>query len=447
MNNVLRLAAKRFYRFRFVHLLVSILVAAVVIVTLLYQGYLASLTENFAGRLQYPDLPGDVAVFLPGYATEPYISTPLTISLASWQLVTRHGQVTVAALRNSNLPTWPLPDRNEVWLPSSQRGQVYNEEIGDNFTFTRFTGSTLQQASLQVAGYYDDGGFFSPVLVNPVWALGWLGETADSTLITYPEAAYSTLLRRLSGNQGVRIVRFSELVHSAGYLVSSMYAGGNVALLLGIIFLAIGVAVFALLIFLDSRTELAILKTLGLKAGEAAGLLWVEFAIAITAGLLLGWAVLYQLAAHLSFPLTVAWPLLRFGLYFVTISYILALYIPTRLARVATVNELLLKRPILLWTKTIPIVSGRRPAYEDMLSRGWSCLELDREDDKFSVSIMPELGSIVREGELLAWQPIWFGLAEKRYLAPHAGIVQVIDPVRGLIAISKLDTMHVTEIQ
>lgn len=440
MNSVLKLAQKRVVRFRFIHLLATVLVGAVVTVALLYQGYVGALADNFKGRLIYPVLPGEVALHAPGVCEPPNaVWHSPSLHLTMWNVTTRHGNVRMAGVIGTRQDNWPLPREHEVWLPASLRGQVYNEVAGDSLFLTYFGHGEWRQAELTVAGYYEDGRYLSPILVNQGWGRDWLGESSvDETIIVYQQEAYTVLRRNFTSIRGASLVPLDHSLHGANYLVSNMYAGGNGAILLGIAFLAIGIGTFGLLVFLDSRSEIAVLKALGLKPKEASRLLLLEFSLSALAGLLLGWYGLNLLQGHINFPIKMDLALLRLGFILVAASFTLALYAPARLANVATVSELLLKRPILLWTQKISTVEGNRPALHDLISQGWTCLQLERDDKGFLGSVIPAIGTYVRQGELLAWQPIWFGMGEKRYVSPHDGVLQVVDPLRGVLAISDL---------
>lgn len=440
MNSVLRLARKRLFRFRFIHLLAAVLVGAVVTVALLYQGYVGALADNFKGRLIYPELPGSIALHIPGFGTPPNtVWHSPTINLSLWEVTTRHGNIRMAGVIGTRLGNWPHPKEHEAWLPASLRGQVYNEVAGDSLFLTHFGEGEWQQAELTVAGYYDDGGYLSPILVSNAWARDWLGQFAiDETIVVYQQESLTQLRRGVTAIKGANLVMLDHSLHGANYLVSNMYAGGNGALLLGITFLAIGLGTFGLLVFLDSRSEMAVLKALGLKPKEASRLLLLEFSLSAVAGLLLGWCSLNLLQGRINFPLRLDLDLLRHGVILVAASFAIALFAPARLARVATVNELLLKRPILLLTQKISTIEGNRPALHDLTSQGWTCLKLEQDENGFLGSVIPVVGTFVREGELLAWRPIWFGMGEKRYVAPHDGVLQVVDPQRGVLAISDL---------
>lgn len=448
MNSVLKLARKRVVRFRFIHLLATVLIGAVVTVALTYQGYVGALADNFKGRLIYPELPGDVALQAPGLCEQPNTArhNP-TLHLTMWNVTTRHGNVRMAGVIGTRQDNWPHPKEHEVWLPASLRGQVYNEVAGDSLLLTYLGHGEWRQAELTVAGYYEDGRYLSPILVNQAWGREWLGPSAvDETIIVYPQEAYSLLRRNVTSIRGASLVPLDHSLHGANYLVSNMYAGGNGAILLGIAFLAIGIGTFGLLVFLDSRSEIAVLKALGLKPKEASRLLWIEFSLSALFGLLLGWGTLNLLQERINFPLKLDLALLRLGFILVSAAFTVALYAPARLANVATVSELLLKRPILLWTQKITPVEGSRPALHDLISQGWTCLQLERDDNGFLGSVIPVVGTYVRQGELLAWQPIWFGMGEKRYVAPHDGVLQVIDPQRGVLAISDLQAAATCQI-
>ncbi len=362
MNNIIRLARKRFLHFRAIHLLTAVLVGAVVAIVLLYQGYVGALADNFTGRLVFPEFPGEVALRIPGFGAPPStVWHNPTLSLTMWDVATCHGDVRMAGVVGTRLDNWPHPGEQEVWLPASLQGQVYNEVAGDSFSLTYFGEGEWRHAELTVAGYYEDGGYLNPILVNYAWACDWLGQqTIDETIITYWQESLYQLNRGLAQLPGASLVMLDHSLCGANHLVSNMYAGGNGAILLGVIFLAIGMGTFGLLVFLDSRSEIAVLKALGLKPKEASRLLLLEFSLSALIGLLLGWCSLNLLQGRVSFPFKLDLALLRHGFILVAVSFVIALFSPARLARVATVNELLLKRPILLWIREISPVAGRK---------------------------------------------------------------------------------------
>ncbi len=439
MSSFLRLWSKRAWCFRFVHVLVAGLVAAVVVVALLYQGYVEALRQDFAGRLVFPKFPGAAAVFAPGLVQPPQqVYTQPSLHLALLNVTTRQGNVRLAAVI-SNGCDWPMPKGNEAWLPASLRGHVFDEEVGDILNLTHFGRGPWQQAEVVVAGYYEDVQLLSPILVSLPWAHEWLGDylAYAQTVLIYPEGALRQLQSNLFRIPNAQMVRLDSGFLGAKYLVSNMFAGGQFALILGILFLSIGVGIFGLLVFLDSRAEIAILKTLGLKPREVSRLLLLEFGFSTLIGLGLGWGAISIMKDYIVFPFKYDPALLLHGIQLVAISFAIALYAPARLARVAAVNELLLKRPILLFTQVISNVEGHRPALDDLVNRGWSCIKLETDEKGFLGTVVPQIGAFVRQGELLAWQPTWFGMGEKRYVAPHDGIVQVVDPKRGVVALSQ----------
>ncbi|NLW16369.1 MAG: hypothetical protein GX033_01700 [Firmicutes bacterium] len=439
MSSLLSLWSKRVWCFRFVHLLVAGLVAAVVVAALLFQGYVGAIGEDFAGRLVVPQFPGAAAVFAPGSVEPPsQITTPPNLQLSLLDVTTRHGNVRLAAVIFSNGSGWPMPQGNEAWLPASLRGQVFDEEIGDRIILTHFGGRPWKQAEVVVAGYYEDVQLLSPILVSLPWAYNWLGNDLaySQTVLVYPEAALKQLQRNFHRIPNAEMVRLDAAFLGVKYLVRNMFAGGDLALFLGIVFLAIGISIFGLLVFIDSRSEIAILKTLGLKPGEVSRLLLMEFGFSTLLGVGLGWGAISVLQRYITFPFKYDWTLLRHGILLVVFAYTIALFAPARLARVATVNELLLKRPILLFTQVITNIEGQRPALHDLISRGWTCLKLESDGNDFLGTVVPRVGSYVRKGELVGWQPTWFGMGEKRYIAPHDGIVQVVDGKRGVVAIA-----------
>ena len=443
MSNGLRLAFKRFLIFKGVHLLVMVLVAAVVAVALLFQGYVGALAYNFEDKLSYPEYPGAAALHLAGYTNLPqtYARVNPLLLMAMWDVTTARGRVPVAGVIASVLDTWPEPEYGKVWLPVSLQGEIYHEQVGDSLLFSRFEQRDWRQVELEVAGYYEDGGYLSPLLVNETWISDWLGRaSANETIVIYPEGDLARVRDAANRTRNAQLVMLDRSLHSAKFLVSNMYSGGAGAVVLGIAFLAIGIGTFALLVFLDSRSEMGMLKALGLKSGEAGRLLVLEFVASASFGLMLGWASAYYLQRWIDLPLQVDFALLRYGCILVAVSAFIALFAPARLICVATVNELLLKRPILLFKQNITMIEGYRPALDDLTSQGWTCLKLEQDEKGFLGTVIPDVGSYVRKGELLAWQQTWFGMGERHYLAPHDGILEVIDGQRGVLAISKSET-------
>ena len=431
------LVAKRLKRFRFVHLLIAPLVAAVMVAVLLFQGYLVSLAGEFTGHLVYPEIPaGFLARVLPGVKPPVVTDAALQLQLSLWTVVTPSGRVEMAAVSNSRLPNWLEPLPGDVWLPASQRDQVYTQQVNDQIALTRFNGKSWITAQARVAGYYQDGGYLSPLLVNPTWAVAWVNQSAESTILAYPEQANKQLQRWVSENPQAELLTQSSIVQSASSMVGSLYSGGYVAVLMGAIFLALGFSVLALLVFLDSRSEIAVFKALGLRPSEVGRLFWAEFGVSTLAGVLIGWGAIGWLHTRFGSLITVNWSVFQVALIVVVGSYGLAMLAPARLARRAQVNELLLRRPILLWSQVVSTPNRQNPGLDDLRARGWSCIKLEMDDDGTPGAVLRPAGSFVRQGETLAWQSTWFGMGERKYVAPHDGILELVDLQRGVLAIS-----------
>lgn len=442
MSSFLILLSRRLRRFRFTYLLAALLVAAVLTAALLYQGYVNALSSQFSGRLNHPTLPGAIiAQQLPGTAAPVVVETELSLQLHIWEVSTKHGSLQLAGVGSSRLDEWPQPAAGDVWLPESLRGQVFNDKVGDQLALTYFNQQERSTATARVAGYYSDGGWLSPLLVNQAWAAAWLEIEADSTIYAYPEAAQSALQRWRERNEQPQLIRQTDIIQSANKLVGSIYSGGSGTIILGVVFLALGLGTLALLVFLDSRSEFAILKALGLRPRTVGRLLWAEFGADLLAGLGIGWGAVLLIQQHVTFPLALDARLFSFGLLLLAVAYVVALVAPARLARVALVNELMLQRPILLWKQVIAKGTDRHPAFHDLVEQGYTCLPLERDGQDFRGAILQPVGTRVRQGEPLAFLPVWFGMAEKHYVAPHDGILKVVDAVRGVIAIAPLNDL------
>lgn len=431
------LVRRRLWRFRFIHLVIAALVATVMVAILLFQGYLVALTGQFSGQLVYPTIPGAFLARSTASGSSPGVTGAyVQLQLAVWPVTTPVGRVEMAAVTGSRLADWPSPEPGDVWLPASQQGLLYRQQVGDRLELTMFSGSAWTTREARVAGYYRDGGYLTPLLVNSKWVSEWANRQVSSFVLICSEQASQQLQRWASGNAQAQLLTRDTIAQGAGSLVRSLYSGGFSAVLLGAIFLALGFGVLALLVFLDSRTELAVLKALGTRPREASLFFWAEFGLSALFGVALGWAAINWLQPRFDSLLVINWSVLRVALLVVAGSYGLAMLAPARLAQRAQVNDLLFRRPILLLSQSISTLQRNTPSLQDLFSRGWTCIKLEQDGDVFAGIIVRPAGAHVKLGETLAWQSTWFGLGEKRYVAPHDGILQVADPQRGVLAIS-----------
>lgn len=435
------LIGRRLWRFKFVHLVIAAFVATVLVAIMLFQGYLLSLTGEFSGQLSYPQIPAAYLAKIPQGASQPYVTSgSLQLQLFTWPVFAPGGRVEMAGVGSSRLPEWPVPEPGDIWLPTSLRGSIFNEQVDEEITLTRFDGRNWSTATAKVAGYYQDGAYLNPLLANMQWVSEWVSQMPESTVLAYNEHAGAQLQRWFNSFQQARqaeLLTEHNIVQGADSLVRSLYSGGNTAVLMGAIFLALGFGVMALLVFLDSRQELAILKSMGTRPREAGLFFWIEFGISAGVGVLLGWLAMRWLEPRLGLQIVNNFTVFRIGFLIVAGSYLLAMLAPARLANRAQVNDLLYRRPVLLWSESVSEAQGAQMALSDLTARGWTCIRLEQDDGNFPGIILRTAGSRVKEGETLAWQSTMFGLGEKRYLAPHDGTLQVADSQRGALAISR----------
>lgn len=438
MNSFFIILARRLRRFRLPYCLAALLVAVVLTGILLYQGYVAALSSRFRGNLLAPTLPGDIVArrFL-GSNDPVVVKAEPVLRLHLWPILTAQGWLEVAGVGETRLPQWPAPQSGQVWLPASLEGRVFSHSVGDSLVLTYLGKEGRLSARAEVAGYYDDGGLVSPLLANQTWLAAWLGAEAHELLLAYPETAQTELKRWQGNNEGAQLLYRGEAIQQASNLVGSVYAGGKGVVVLGLAFLALGLGTLALLVFLDSHPEFAVLKALGLKSGTTAGLLGLEFALASGMGLALAWLALSALKKVVSFPLILDGRLLGQGSFLTATAFLAALAAPMRLAKVALVNELMLGRPILLWKQVITKGPQNLPAFSDLTEAGLTCLKLQQDGQGFQGAILQKQGKRVRQGETLAWESIWFGMGERHYAAPHDGILQVVDLQRGVLALKE----------
>ncbi len=207
-----------------------------------------------------------------------------------------------------------------------------------------------QEADVAVRGLYEDspGGWNAPLVARAAFTQagvepnGWLGFDRNPRLVE----------RSVSGRLSVEDHLITRVAPETLLKLMSNRAMGPVRMLMamGVMLAVLGVFNLLLLAFLRRKRQLGTLKALGMESGQLGLLLISEGAIVSGAGLLSGWflgtaSVLWagrqwDIALELTFGTYVAAALIA------VLVFALASWVPVRLCRLATVDQLLHARRV-----------------------------------------------------------------------------------------------------
>lgn len=257
-------------------------------------------------------------------------------------------------------------------------------------------------------------------------------------------------------NDGERIEdvqRYLLRLYGAGYvndsnrgqalaqeIVDASYSPGVKARLELTSFITLAFLSAALLSFLDRRRILAILKAMGLRSREMAGIIAGEGLLAPFFGAIIGALVSSALLWWMDRAgLGVSWSLrlVLISMLSIAPAAIIGIAIPARFAQVATVNQLLFERPIPLMTATVKGLRRRWPSLEPMMAQGVKFVKLDVVQGHFEGIIFRKQGDMVKEGEVLAVSSEWWGLRTKEFLAPATGKIVFFNQESGFFGVKQ----------
>ena len=236
---------------------------------------------------------------------------------------------------------------------------------------------------------------------------------------------------------------------SLGLLVSkSTAAVASQSKMSLVFFVAVAFLTAKVLGFMDNRRVLAILKAIGLKHGEVAKFMFFDAIIAPLAG---------AIAGSIIGRFVLTWFESRgTGLSFTTailIQSIAALlpaiavgvYVPSRFAKMASVNELALERSVSLFHEKVEGLTRRLPALDLYIAQGIHFIKLDMVEGSFDGFIFRRLGDKVRKGEILASDTSWWGLKSREYLAPISGTVVFQELSTGIVGVGPAETAEMVQ--
>ncbi|HSL93055.1 MAG TPA: hypothetical protein VK905_00455 [Bacillota bacterium] len=221
-------------------------------------------------------------------------------------------------------------------------------------------------------------------------------------------------------------------------IVDASYSPGARARLELTSFITLAFLSASLLSFLDRRRILAILKAMGLRASELAGIIAGEGMFAPVLGALFGALIsslLLLWMARAGLGVAWSWRLIITSVLSIAPAALVGLAIPARLAQVASVNQLLFERPIPLMTATVKGLRRRWPSLEPMMAQGVQFVKLDVVEGHFEGFIFRKQGDMVKEGEVLAVSSEWWGLRTKEFLSPATGKIVFYNQDAGFFGI------------
>ncbi len=443
---MLRLVLQRWKVAGRIHLAAVIISAAVLTGWLLLWGYVEATGQAAAGSVIIPEKPADLILKAPDgartlggttYATEVY-------RYAVFKVATPVGNLSLGAVADRSPSTsLPQPLDESVWI-SRDLAERWQLQAGESFPLRLREEWKFRSLDTRIGGLFDHSAFLPDVLASSAWLRERQVSLPEEEYVFFNRAYSSEAnadhhhpywLKQLPGN--VTMVSGSDLVNAARQIASdTLRSGGSVVVMLWF-FLILGVGTFSLLSYLDGRRELAVLKSLGLRPGEAWSLFYLESLITAVISWLLGVGASNLLAGHLGVPVQINAGIYGRSLLWLLAAVTAATAIPCLLGQRAGAIDLMFNRPVPLFSSKVSALTRHYPALEAWLQAGYRCIKLSNPDGCFPGICLRQSGDRVKRGETVAWESYAFGLAERHYLAPCNGIVERCDLKQGLVVISE----------
>lgn len=446
MSNLFGLVRRRWKVARTIHLAAVIISAAVLIGWLLLWGYVEATGHAAGSRVIVPPKPAELilkspngarAIGTPVYATEVYGYRDLPVS-------TSIGNLTLGAVSDRNPSTdLPQPVGDLLWVNRSL-AEKWHLQVGERFPLRLREEWTFHQLETKIGGIFDRSAFLPDVLADGIWLSQQQVSLPNEETVFFnrrgigeitADQQYSIWLKQLPA--GVKEVSGNDLVSAARQIADdTMSSGGSVVVMLWF-FLTLGVGTFSLLSYLDGRRELAVLKSLGLRPGEAWSLFYLESLITAAISWLLGVGLANLLASRLSVSIEFNAVIYGQSLLWMLAAVTAATAIPCLLGQRAGTIDLMFNRPVPLFSSRVTELRRHYPALESWLAAGYRCVKLPNPDGEFPGICLRQAGDKAKQGETIAWESYAFGLAERHYLAPCNGTVERCDLTQGLVAIKE----------
>ncbi len=449
-REIVKLAQKNLWRWRWRSAAVAGLVALAFGVYILYGGLLLVNRQSGLASIAPLRLPADMIIIpdgdrlgrSPGSFPPPQYNRRILEygeEAVAVTALSRLGEVEFLGIR-INSRFFPLDQmriegdkltqKNAILLPQTM-ADAKGVKIGDRLTLTAVdkTDGRRRQGEFIVAGtFMADYDLAQPLArIEDLLALKSSANTNRYLIRKVPECEMVHLVQWMGSIFPKATLLTSDSSLQLGRKIAKeIYQPGYLVLAMIYLFMGIGVLSVTLITLLERRRELAVLKTLGVSNGQVAAIMILEQGASGIVGLGAGGLISQVLGRKLAWfakltPSSVnglAWQ----GIAWTIAVMYLAAYLPTLTAKVATVNQLLFARTIPIRTKKINrLVNAYTWLVEREEREGVRILRLDVVDGQLQGFRLKDAGETVKKGEVVATQERMFGLEYREWCSPVDG--------------------------
>jgi hypothetical protein len=439
VSNLLRLVVRRWIVNRKAQIASILITAAVLTAWMLFWGYAEATSQATVGRIVVPEEPTDLIVLAPD--GEASFSEPRSVgrvgAFRKMLVDTSYGSLDLGAITYySDGELLPQAAMAEVWV-SDQLAEHWQLRVGDTFPLRFRQEFEFTLLTAHVGGVYPASSFLPDVLVDGGWLIAQGVELPAESYLFYKQLEAGEMwehwLHHLTA--GNTRVTSNTILAEAQEVVKSTLSGGGSAIALLFMLMVLGVGTFSMLSYMDSRKELAILKSMGLRPKEAGAIFWLESLVSVSLGWLLAAFTANLLARVFPFQVLLTASVYVRSLCGVLAALLAATIIPSLLGQKAGVLELMFNRPVAMFRSHLRELKRRHPALEEKVAAGYRCIKLPTPEGRFAGICLRRAGQMVKENETVAWESHTWGMGERHYLAPCDGEVVECDLTSGLIVI------------
>ena len=448
-----RLGWKNVQRWRMRLLVISLLIAGTLILYVLYNGLAISLVGSGVANIEplntrhYDMLllleEGQVPLPWDQFPPAPYDRQIVWYEeeVVSFSLSSEYGKLQAIAMGEEfsllhsysddvvgQIPVAP----EDIILPQSW-ATARELQLGDSIEVGYRRSDGLERWTAKVVGFYADDGKLPLAFVGYAHLKARLPELRTNALFFKIQKDKATLYHLSEWMDMVYpgAVQISSILPESlgAAMLRHMYQPEQGIMTLFFLFMGIGILTIALMIFLERRNEIAVLKSIGCDWRHIVGLLSFEYTVAGFLGTLLALGAyglfLRQIpwVANLSFQ-HLGEMFLR-GISLSVFVMALAMMYPLLLAKQASVSQLLFSRTIPL---SVLYIDRLSQAPIDILNRevvdNVRIMRVPYELGKYDCMLMVHTGRKVKKGETIALQELYQGHQLIHYLAPCDGVVK-----------------------
>ncbi len=416
-----------------------LITTAVLTAWMLFWGYGEATAQALAGRVVVPQEPADLILDAPDDSIfAEFREASRAGAFRSLPVESAYGRLQLGAITfvgKSQL--LPDADDGEVWL-SDELAERWQLGSGDSFPLRFLQSNRFLNLSAQVAGSFPHSSFFTDVFVDAGWLLQRGVQLPEQSRLFYDRLAdggtWDSTVQYLT--RTATRVRSHDVIVQARRVVAGTLSSGSSAIALLFTLMVLGVGTFTMLSYMDTRKELAILKSMGLRPREASAVFWLESAISVIAGWLLAVIASKMLVGRFPFAMMLTTSVYRRSLLGLVAALFAATIIPSLLGEKAGVLELMFNRPVPIWRTKHKELTRRHAALEEKVAAGYRVVKLPVPDGQFDGICLRQAGQAVKENETLAWESHTWGMGERHYLAPCDGVVVECDLGSGVLVIA-----------